>query len=111
MKELLELFTKTINHLLKIYLGRILVSIHHRNIGSFANEIYKIKNNMSTPIISEIFKKRNLNYNLCSQIDFLPYSANTVAYGLKSLKYFAGKVWSIIPFELRNAINLEEISS
>ena len=40
------------------------VSIHHRNIRSFAVEIYKIKNNMSTPILSELFEKRNLNYNL-----------------------------------------------
>ena len=88
-----------------------LVSIHHRNIGSFANEIYKIKKNMSTPIISQMFKKRNLNYNLCSQTDFSLYSANSVAYGLKSLKYFLGKVWSIVPFEIRNAISLEEIST
>ena len=40
------------------------VSIHQRNIRSFAVEIYKIKNNMSTPIMSALFKKRNLNYNL-----------------------------------------------
>ena len=35
------------------------VSINHRNIRSFAIEIYKIKNNMSTPIMSELFEKRN----------------------------------------------------
>ena len=39
-------------------------SIHHRNIRSFAIEIYKVKNNMSTPIMSESFEKRNLNCNL-----------------------------------------------
>ena len=41
------------------------VSIHHRNIRSFAIEIYKIKNEMSIPIMSELFEKRNLNYNFC----------------------------------------------
>ena len=87
------------------------VSIHHRNIRSFAIEIYKIKNNMSTPIMSELFEKRNLNYNLRSQTDFSLHSVNTVVYGLKSLKYFAGKVWSIVPFEIRNAISLEEFSA
>ena len=46
------------------------VSIHHRNIRSFAIEIYKIKNNMSTPIMPDLFEKRNLSYNLCSQTDF-----------------------------------------
>ena len=35
------------------------VSIHHKIIRSFAIEIYKIKNNMSTPIMFELFEKRN----------------------------------------------------
>ena len=35
------------------------VSINHRNIRSFAIDIYKIKNNMSTPTMSELFEKRN----------------------------------------------------
>ena len=63
---------------------------------------------MSTPIMSELFQKLNLNSNLCSQTDILVYSVNTVAYGLKSLKYFAGKVWSIVPFEIRNVRSIEE---
>ena len=50
--------------------------------------------------MSELFEKRNLNYNLRSQTDFSLYSVNTVAYSLKSLKYFAGKVWNIVPFEI-----------
>ena len=47
--------------------------------------------------MSELFEKRNLNYDLRSQTDFSLHSVNTGAYGLKSLKYFAGKVWSIVP--------------
>ena len=74
------------------------VSIHHRNIRSFAIETYKIKNNVSTPIRSELFEKRNLNYNLRSQTDF-------------SLQIPEPKVWSIVPFEIRNAISLEEFSA
>ena len=61
--------------------------------------------------MSELFEKRNLNYNLCSQTDFLLHSVNTVAYGLKLLKYFAGKVRSIVPFEIINVISLEEFSA
>ena len=66
---------------------------------------------MLTAIMSELFEKRDLNYNLRSQRDFSLYSVNTVAYGLKSLKYFARKVWSIVPFEIKNAMNLEEFST
>ena len=61
--------------------------------------------------MSELFEKRNLNYNLRSQRDFSLHSVTTVAYGLKSLKYFAGKVWSIFSFEIRKGINLEEFSA
>ena len=35
------------------------VSIHHRYTRSFAIEIYQIKSNMSAPIMSELFEKRN----------------------------------------------------
>ena len=56
---------------------------------------------MSTSM-SELFEKRNLNYNLTSQIDFLLHSVHTFVYGLKSQKYFVGKVWRILPFEIRN---------
>ena len=87
------------------------VFIHHRNIRSFEIEIYKIKNNMSTPIVSEVFEKRNLNYNPHSQPGFLLHSVNTVGYGLKSLKYFAGKEWRMAPFEIRNARSLEDFSA
>ena len=61
--------------------------------------------------MSEIFEKRNLNYNLRSQTDFSLNLVNTIAYGLKWPKYFAGKLWSIVPFEIRNAISIEEFSA
>ena len=61
--------------------------------------------------MSELFEKRNLNYDLCSQTDFSLHSVNAVAYGLKSLKYYAGKVQHIVPFETRNAVYLEESST
>ena len=87
------------------------MSIRQRNICSFTIKICKIKKYMSTPIMSELFEKRNLNYNLRSQRNFSLHSVTTVAYGLKSLKYFAGKVWSIFSFEIRKGINLEEFSA
>ena len=61
--------------------------------------------------MSELLEKRNINYKFRSRTDFSLHSVNTVAYGLKSLKYFAGKVWSIVSFEIRNAISLEEFSA
>ena len=62
-------------------------------------------------MMSELFEKRNLNYNIRSQTDFSLHSVNTIVYGLKSLIYFTGKVLNIVPFEIRNAISLEELSA
>ena len=91
------------------------VSIHQRNICSFPVELYKIKNEMSIPRMFwkafELFENRNLNWSLHSQTDCSLHAVNTVAYRLRILKYFAAEVWSIVPFEIRNAISLEELSA
>ena len=52
-----------IRHLHERYLDELLrrdnsVSIHHRNIQSLATEKFKIKNEMSPEIASDIFTKR-----------------------------------------------------
>ena len=35
------------------------VSIHNRNLQILATEMYKIKNNLSPPIIADLFEQRN----------------------------------------------------
>ena len=72
------------------------VCIHHRNIQSLAVELFKVKENLSNTIMSDIFPTRVLNYNLRSQTDFFRITANTTKSGLNSLRYFAWKVWSMI---------------
>ena len=51
-----------IRHLHERYLDELLrdnsVSMHHRNIQSLATEKFKIKNEMSPEIASDIFTKR-----------------------------------------------------
>ena len=84
------------------------VSNHHRNIRSFAIKINIIKKKLQ--LLKCLNYLKNLNDNLHSQTDFLLHSVNTIAYGLKSLKYFTRKVWSIVPFKIRNVISLEEFS-
>ena len=84
------------------------VSIHHKNIRLLGIELYKVKNNLSTHLMSEIFNLRNIDYNLRSQTDFKQGSVNMVNYGLKSLRYLAPKIWDIIPLEIRNSGSLTE---
>ena len=84
------------------------VSIHHKNIRLLGIELYKVKNNLSTHLMSEIFNLRNIDYYLRSQADFKQGRVNMVNYGLKSLRYLAPEIWDIIPVEVRNSGSLAE---
>ena len=70
------------------------------NIPLLGMDLCKVKNNLSTHLMSEIFSLRNIDYNLHSQIDFKQGPVNTANYGLKSLRYPAPKIWIIIPLEI-----------
>ena len=65
------------------------VSIHHRNIWLLSIELYKVKNNLSNQVMSELFNLRNINYDFRSQTDFEWRPIYITAYGLRSLKYFS----------------------
>ena len=81
--------------------------INHRNIQSLAIELFKVKSNLSSRIICDIFETRNLGYNLRSQTDFLRTFVNTSSFGLSSLKYLAAKIWDIIPYKIKSVGNLK----
>ena len=87
------------------------LTIHERNIQSLAIELFKVTQNLSNVIISNIFKKRTLTYNLRSQTDFVRDSVNTRRYGLNSLSYFAPKVWDMIPFQIKNINSLQKFKT
>ena len=58
------------------------LSIHHKNIRLLGIELYKVKNNLSTHLMSEIFNLRNIDYNLRSQTDFKQGLENMVNYSI-----------------------------
>ena len=87
------------------------LTIHERNIQSLAIELFKVTQNLSNVIISNIFKKRTLTYNLRSQTDFVRDCVNTRHYGLNSLSYFAPKVWDMIPLEIKNINSLQKFKT
>ena len=64
---------------------------HHRNIQSLAIELFKVKENLSNAIMSDVFPARVLNYNLRSQTDFFRNTVNTKKFGLNSLRYLHRK--------------------
>ena len=51
----------------------------------------------------DIFETRKINYNLRSQINFASICVNTKKFSVNSLRYFAFKVWSMVPLEIKNS--------
>ena len=80
-------------------------TVHHRNIQSLATELFKVKENLSNTIMNDILQTRSLPYNLRSQTDFVRSFVNTSRFGLNPLRYFASKVWNIVPSDIKNASN------
>ena len=104
MNDCFELSIKTILALSKIYLKGISL-FHQRYIQSLAIELFKVKGNLSNNIMYDIFQTRKIN--LRSQAHFASYCVNTNKFGLNSLRYFASKVWRMVPLEIKNSESVE----
>ena len=59
----------------------------------------------------DIFQTRGIRYNLRSKTEFSGYCVNTNRVGLNSLKFFAAKVWDIVPLEINNSDRVEAFKS
>ena len=75
--------------------------IHHKNIQSLAIELFKVKKGIANPILRDNLPLRSIDYNLRSQIDFSVSSVTTTHFGLNSLRYFASKVWNMVPLNFK----------
>ena len=85
------------------------VSIHHHNIQALAIELYKVVNDMSPEVISEVLQVRDTPYyNLRSNYQFLTYyPIHSVYNGTESASYLGPKIWEQIPAEIRNKESLD----
>ena len=84
------------------------VSIHHRNLQVFATLLYKIINNQSPELLSNIFPVSCGNKcNLRSANVFQARNVHTVRYGTETLSFLAPKVWALVPEDIKNAPTVE----
>ena len=103
-----ELSIKTVSVLSKIYLKGISPLLFIRGtIQSLAIKLFKVKGNLSNNIMYDISQTRKINYDLRSQTDFASNCVNTNKFGLNLLRYFASKVWSMVPLEIKNSASVE----
>ena len=83
------------------------VCIHHRNIQQVAIKMYKVKNELSPPLIKELFEKKHSGPNTRAGVDFLRPNVNTVYKGINSLRNFGPIVWnSMLPDNIKQCSTL-----
>ena len=83
-------------------------TIHQRNIQCLAIEMFKVKNRMGPTLLGDIFIVREYyGPTLRTNSDFIIPNINSVHFGENSLQYFGGKIWNLIPSNIKNTNNLE----
>ena len=81
-------------------------TIHQQNINVLMKEIYKFENNLSPPLIDDMFQVRKINYNLRHFQKFANTKKNSVKMGLETITYRAPQLWNLVPTEIKDAPSL-----
>ena len=81
------------------------VSIHIRNLQILATEIFKVRNNLSPPIVQNIFRVIEPAYSLRRDTIFESHRIQAQRYGIESLTYLGPKIWSQVPSEIRVSLS------
>ena len=88
------------------------VSIHHRNIHQVAIEMYKVKNNLSLPLMQELFDYRGCGRTTRMGDKFGRPNVNKVYKGENSLRNFGPIVWNtMLTKKLKECSSLAEFKS
>ena len=82
------------------------VTIHTRNMQILATEMFKVHRNISPPIFSEIFHRRDENYNLRINSDFAMPDLRFAFHGSESISHVGAKICDIVPLELKELTSI-----
>ena len=85
--------------------------VHYCNIQTLCIELYKVFSGQSQTIFSDLFKRKNIYYNLHSQPDFAIPQVKYVYKGSNSLRYFGPIIWNSITKEIKNCDTLASFVS
>ena len=89
----------------------IFMPVINRNLQILATEVFKVYINIAPPIFTEIFNKRNPNYQLRHTSHFSIPSVRSVYNGTESLSFLGPKIWDIVPTESKEVKTLSAFKS
>ena len=79
------------------------LNIHQRNLQKLAIEMYKIKNNLSPSIVSDLFTKHTATYVLRQNRTWETSNVRTVIYGTETVYFRGPKTWEIVPDTIKKS--------
>ena len=82
------------------------ISIHHKNLQLLAIEIYKALNNLSSPLMADLFHIKGMKYNLRNKNMLVTTNNKTSRFGIESIAHLAPKIWDLIPEDIKNSKSL-----
>ena len=87
------------------------MTVHHKNIQKLTIEMFKIKNNLSPPLMKDIFKENTNIYDLRDRRCWEPRNVRTVHFGTETISYRGPKTWDMVPQHIKDAASLPEFKS
>ena len=96
MPAIASLVKESLSWLIKI------MTVLHRNLQVLAIEIYKAVNNLSSSLMSELFKIKETKFNLRRENTLVVSNVRTTRYGMDSISYLGPKIWDLFPAEIKN---------
>ena len=82
------------------------VPIHVRNLQLLMTEMYKTKSDLNPPFMKDIFKERNISYNLRRGNDAQLPKVRTTSFGIESIAYLGNKLWQLLPLGIKQSNTL-----
>ena len=82
--------------------------IHHRNIQKLAIEMYKVKHNISPPLMNDIFIPKQNTYNLRNSQVWEIRPVKSVYNGTETLSFRGPKTWDMLPNDIKISESLQE---
>ena len=101
MRSVCVYYAGTNRHLLKNYYSKINLLQYPRKLQILATEMFKVYRNISPTVFSEIFHRRDVNYNVRINSDFAMPNVRSVFHGSESILYLGLKIWDIVNLELK----------
>ena len=63
--------------------------------------MFKVSNNYSNSLMSEIFDKQNNVYDIRNPSEFVRQNVRSVFNGTESISFLGPKIWDVVPSELK----------